>query len=178
MGASCSALGIYEEYSMSRGAPTWWMLLIIEPFSQSKLNKIKTENYFWNLEVFLVLVESPWRVRFNKVYFTIFRAKVWKILIFEWILLVFLEISILKIWKIKNVFTLGLTTQATLVAMKEGSCLFGWDLSNPGASHCALDIFRKLLMSKGPLYIAWICNVLIYNVRDIEYWMTFSLKIN
>jgi hypothetical protein len=31
------------------------------------------------------------QVRFNRVYFTIFRAKVWKILIFEWILL--LEIA-------------------------------------------------------------------------------------
>jgi hypothetical protein len=29
---------------------------------------------------------KPGQVRFNKVYFTIFRAKVFKILIFEWIL--------------------------------------------------------------------------------------------
>jgi hypothetical protein len=36
--------------------------------------------------VLLVLLESPWQVRFNKVYFTIFRGKVWKTLIFEWIL--------------------------------------------------------------------------------------------
>jgi len=33
-----------------------------------------------------VLLESPWQVRFNRVYFIIFRAKVGKIyLIFEWI---------------------------------------------------------------------------------------------
>jgi len=36
-----------------------------------------------NLGVFLVLLESPQQVRFNRVYFTIFRAKVWKILIFK-----------------------------------------------------------------------------------------------
>ncbi len=30
-------------------------------------------------------LESPRRVRLNRAYFTIFRAKVWKILIFEWI---------------------------------------------------------------------------------------------
>jgi len=34
-----------------------------------------------------VLLESPQRVRFNRFYFTIFRAKVQKILTFEWILL-------------------------------------------------------------------------------------------
>jgi len=61
--------------------------LIIEPFSQSKLNKIETENCIGILGVSLVLLESPWQVRFNRVCFTIFRAKVWKILIFERILL-------------------------------------------------------------------------------------------
>jgi len=44
-------------------------------------------NVIWNLGAFLVLLKSPWWARFNRVYFTIFRAKVWKILIFEWILL-------------------------------------------------------------------------------------------
>jgi hypothetical protein len=36
-----------------------------------------------------VFLESPWQVRFNRVYFTILRAKVWKILIFwieKWVL--------------------------------------------------------------------------------------------
>jgi hypothetical protein len=64
-----------------------WKLLIIETFFQGKLNKIQTELY-WNLGAFLMLLESPQQVRFNRVYFTIFRAKVWKILIFEqiWLL--------------------------------------------------------------------------------------------
>jgi hypothetical protein len=34
---------------------------------------------FW---AFLVLLESPWQVRFIRVYFTMFRANVWKILNF------------------------------------------------------------------------------------------------
>jgi hypothetical protein len=34
---------------------------------------------------FLVLLESPWQVRFNRLYFTIFRAKVWKIFKFFFI---------------------------------------------------------------------------------------------
>jgi len=52
-----------------------WKLLIIEPFLNE--NQINC----------LVLLESLQGVRFNKFYFTIFRAKVWKIMIFEWILL-------------------------------------------------------------------------------------------
>ncbi len=35
----------------------------------------------------MMLMESPHPVRFNRVYFTIFRAKVSKILIFKWVLL-------------------------------------------------------------------------------------------
>jgi len=42
-----------------------------------------------------VSLESPRRVRLNRAYFTIFRAKVWKILIFEWILIFF--------WKFKKI---------------------------------------------------------------------------
>jgi hypothetical protein len=60
-----------------------WKLLIIEPFSQWKLNKIKTENGIGILGLFLTLLESPRWVRFDKVYFTIFRVNVWEILIFE-----------------------------------------------------------------------------------------------
>jgi len=64
-----------------------WKLLIIESFSQCELN-------FWKLKtilefgVLLVLLESPRQVRFNRVYFIIFRTMVWKIMIFEWVLLV------------------------------------------------------------------------------------------
>jgi hypothetical protein len=49
----CHALGIFGKLSMTRGAPLSlklfgtmvWKLLIIEPFSQWKLNKIKIENF-------------------------------------------------------------------------------------------------------------------------------------
>jgi len=34
------------------------MLLIIEPFSQSKLNKIKTENYMWKIFIFFKLAKK------------------------------------------------------------------------------------------------------------------------
>ncbi len=64
-----------------------WKLLIIEPFFQRKLNKIKTENFIGILGLFLSLLESPRWVRFDQVYFTIFRVKVWEILIFDRILL-------------------------------------------------------------------------------------------
>jgi hypothetical protein len=57
---------------------TVWKLLIIESFSQWKLNKIKTKNCI-EIWVFLVLLESFWwvkfRVRFNRVYLRIFRTK-------------------------------------------------------------------------------------------------------
>jgi hypothetical protein len=95
------------------------------------------------LGVLLVLSKSLQQVKFNRVYFIIFRAKLWKILIFESILLLeiqnklqklvlngkiqsspqcvhtakFRHFSILKMWKIKNVFTLGPMAQATPVEL-------------------------------------------------------------
>jgi hypothetical protein len=45
--------------------------------------KLKTTLKFGGI---LAVGGKPGQVRFNKVYFTIFRAKVFKILIFEWIL--------------------------------------------------------------------------------------------
>jgi hypothetical protein len=89
-------LGIFGKLLMSRvhqlglrlfGA-TVWKLLIIKQVIQWKLNKIKIESYIviWGHQ-FLLFLESPLWVRFSKVYFTIFRSKMWKLLIFEWILL-------------------------------------------------------------------------------------------
>ncbi len=58
-----------------------WKLLIIEPFSQRKSNTIENWKFYWNFCCVKckALGES---VRFNRVFFTIFRAKVWKILKF------------------------------------------------------------------------------------------------
>jgi hypothetical protein len=90
-----------------------WKLLIIEPFFQWKLNKIKTENCIeiWRCPL-VVLLESPRQVRFSRVYFTIFRAKVWKILVFKCILLLEIQTNYIKLglkgkfsWAF-NVFTL------------------------------------------------------------------------
>jgi hypothetical protein len=104
-------------------------LLIIQPFCQWKWHKIeiKTILEFWGI---LGVIQSCQQVRFNKVYSTIFKAKVWKILMFEWILLLEfqknyknwvwkekiswalnmftlpnLEFFILRMFKINNVFT-------------------------------------------------------------------------
>jgi hypothetical protein len=70
------------------------------------------------LGLFLPFLESPQQVRFNKFYFTISRANVWKILIFEWILLLEIQTNCKNwVWKEEsvhalNVFTLGPTAQA------------------------------------------------------------------
>jgi hypothetical protein len=83
---------------------TMWKLLIIELSSQWKLNKIKTENCIGTWGAFVVLVESPRWARFNRVYFTIFLAKVWKILIFEWILLLKIQTNCKNwVWKEKSI---------------------------------------------------------------------------
>jgi hypothetical protein len=73
---------------MSKGELTWvetmvWKLSIIEPFSQWKLNKIQNKTVLEFGSV-LGVVERNQQVRFNRLYFTIFRAKAWKRLIFEW----------------------------------------------------------------------------------------------
>jgi predicted ABC-type exoprotein transport system permease subunit len=51
-----------------------------------------------------MLLESPHQVRSNRCYFTIFRATVWKILIFEWILLLEVQTNSKNwVWKEKSV---------------------------------------------------------------------------
>jgi hypothetical protein len=108
----------------------WWIL-----------NKIEIESYiriFWHS---CCWVENPWWVRFNKVYFTNFKAKLWKILIFEWFFFVenskqlqklglegktnwvFNVFTLSNLWffkceKFKNVFTLRPTTQVTILHME------------------------------------------------------------
>jgi len=115
---------------------TAWKLLIIEPFSQWKLNKIEIWKLYWNLEVFLMLLESPSSELFNRVYFTIFSAKVWKILIFVWTLLLEIQNKLQKInwvrkekisWSPECVHTWGQQAQATLVV--NGMLVWSLDLS-------------------------------------------------
>ncbi len=85
-GASCHTLGIFAKLSMSKGASTWsqhwldlrlfgatvWKLLIIEPFSQWKLNKIETENCTGIWGHSCVLLDRPWQFRFSRAYFSLF----------------------------------------------------------------------------------------------------------
>ncbi len=72
---------------------------------------------------FLVLLESPWRVRFNRIYFIIFRVKVWRILIFGvnfccWKFLIIANIGFGRKNQLSpNVFTLEPTAEATLVGI-------------------------------------------------------------
>ncbi len=73
-----------------------WKLFIIEPFfNEMKLNK--KWNMYWNLEIFLVLLESFQSVRFNRIYFTNFKAKVWKYWFFDYICC----------WKFKQITKFG-----------------------------------------------------------------------
>jgi hypothetical protein len=49
-------------------------------------------------------LESPWQGRFNRIYFTIFKAKVWKILIFQWILVLEIQTNCKNwVWKEKPI---------------------------------------------------------------------------
>jgi hypothetical protein len=80
---------------VSRGALTWFETVwsygvkVIDYWTIFSMKTKQNWNWklYWNLGEFLLLLESPQQVRFNRVYFTTFRDKVWKILIFDWILL-------------------------------------------------------------------------------------------
>jgi len=80
---------------------TVWKLLIMEPFSQWELNKMETENCIGIWGGSWCNLESSWWVRCSRDNFTIFRAKVWKILIFEWILLLEIQTNC-KTWVCKE----------------------------------------------------------------------------
>jgi hypothetical protein len=71
---------------------------LLNHFFQWQLNQIKTGK----CNGILGVLESPWWVRINGVFFTIFRAKVWKILIFEWILLLEIQTNC-KNWVCKEI---------------------------------------------------------------------------
>jgi hypothetical protein len=110
--ASCCALSIFRKLSMSRGALAWFETVwsdCVEAIDywiifSMKIKSNQNWKLYWDVRVFLVLLESPRRVRFNGVYFTMFRAKVWKILIFEWILWVEIQINYKNwVWKEKSV---------------------------------------------------------------------------
>jgi hypothetical protein len=116
-GTSCCALLVSSESSQWLVGVHWLglrlfgatvqKLLIIEPFFQSKSNQNQNYKLYWNLRVFFISLESSEGIRFIKVYFTISRAKVWKILIFEWILLLEIQTNyknwVLNFWTEKSV---------------------------------------------------------------------------
>jgi len=51
--------------------------MIIVPMAPIFVNvqKLKLKTIYWNLGAFLMLLESPWQVKFNRISFTVFRAK-------------------------------------------------------------------------------------------------------
>jgi hypothetical protein len=95
---------------------SWWMHWLglrlwsygVEAFDYWTIFSMKTKQnrnwkLYWNLGV-LVLLGSPRRVKFNRVYFTIVRAKLCKILILEWILLLEIQENLKNwVWKEKSV---------------------------------------------------------------------------
>jgi len=79
---------------MNRGVALTWFEIVwnycVEAIDywnifSMKIKLNKNQKFYWSFGAFLVLLESPQQVKFNKVYFSIFGVKVWKILIFEWI---------------------------------------------------------------------------------------------
>jgi len=90
--ASCNVIDIFENLTMSRGTLTWveffgnYNAKVLLNHFLVNINKIII---FKNLnpKVYLVFLKNSCKVKFNEVYFIIFILKVWKILKFEWVLL-------------------------------------------------------------------------------------------
>jgi hypothetical protein len=51
-----------------------------------------------------------------------------------------------------------------------------WNFLNQITSYNAIDIFENLTMNKGALI--WVEMFWNYNVKDIDYWTIFLIKIN
>ncbi len=123
---SYNAIDIFENLTMNRGALTWvesfwnYNAKVIDYWTifKIKFNKIINRNFYSNPKVYLALLESNRWVKFNEIYFTIFILKVWKILNFEWILLLKIQTNCNKLglerkmtWACSH---LGPTTHVTL----------------------------------------------------------------
>jgi hypothetical protein len=77
-------------------------LLIIEPFSQWKFNKIEIENCIGICRCSWCCWKALGEPDLIEFYFTIFTPKVWKILVFEWILLLKIQTNCKNwVWKKK-----------------------------------------------------------------------------
>jgi hypothetical protein len=120
---------------------SYWFL---NHFLNEKLNKIETENCIGIWEHFSwCCCKALWRVKFNRVYFTIFRAKVWKVLSFEWLC-----------WKFNQIAKIGfgmkeqLSSQCVHIAkftyVKNKECVHTWAKGIGYTSH-QLVLSSKLL---------------------------------
>ncbi len=186
---------------------TLWKLLIIEPFSQWKLNKITTDNCigiwgsswcFWKAHHQSDLIDfisqfSELRCERYWIFLVNFVAEnskncknwVWKEKSVEPPMCSHCQIwkfLILKMWRIKNVFTLLPMAHATLVSffLRKVVCLFClscWDHPNHGALYCAIGINTNSSISR--VASRWFCNVSTFNAR-VTYWIlsNFVKKIS
>jgi len=64
--------------------------------------KVKLKKLYWNLGTFFAFWESSWWARYNRIYFTIFKDMVWKLLIiepfFQWKLNKIETENYIKVW--------------------------------------------------------------------------------
>jgi hypothetical protein len=92
-----NAIDIFENLTMNKGALSWvedfssYNAKVIDYWTIFSLNFLTNQDWklHWNLEVFLVLLESLHQVWFNKVDFVILKPKMWTILLnFGWVCIV------------------------------------------------------------------------------------------
>jgi hypothetical protein len=83
---------VIKKFSMNRGATTWFKIFwnysveSIDYWTIFLLIFLKNQDWklYWNLGAFLILLENPHQVQFNKVDFVILRLKMWTILLNFW----------------------------------------------------------------------------------------------
>jgi hypothetical protein len=92
-------------------------LLIIETFFHQKLNKTKTKDYIGIWGFFWYYWKAFDKSNLIDFISQFFRSKVWKILIFKWILLLEIQTNFKNwVWKEKTVeVAFAISTCATLV---------------------------------------------------------------
>ncbi len=136
-----------------------------------------------NPKVYLVLLESSCRVKFNKVYFIIFIFKVWRILNFEWILLLKIQTNYKNLglkrkmsWVCSHLWP---TTYYVIYPWRKVICyvLSWWYLPNHNVLSYVMGIIIKMIsMNNGPLMWFRMFGVMVWTLSIIEplfHWIFF-----
>jgi hypothetical protein len=131
-----------------------------------------------NPKVYLVLLESSCQIKFNEIYFIIFIFKVWRILNFEWILLLKIQTNYKNLglkWKMKNelsVFTLvANNTCYVIYPWRKVICfvLSQWYLPNHNVLGYVMGlIFKMISMNRGALTWFKMFGVMVWTLSMIE----------